>query len=143
MKPLNTIMLPMAEKHDSAALRQFAWQMAIAFPLFFALLLPWLFDQAYPLWPWYVSVTLLLSAFVVPIALYPLYVVWMIIASLLGWTNTVIILGIAFFLLIMPIGLILRGLNKLGYHRKLDPSAESYWIDRTQSPTAENLKEPF
>lgn len=138
-----SIMLPLAAKSDYKALRQFAWQMAVAVPLFFAGLLPWLFDRPVHEWPFIVSAVLLASAYILPITLYPIYVVWMIFASILGWTNTQIILGLAFFLLIVPLGIVLRMLGKLGYVRLIEPKANTYWINRSTPPRRDNLKEPF
>ena len=140
---VKSIMLPLADKSDRKALRQFAWQMAVAVPLLFAGLLPWLFDKPIHEWPFIVSVVLLASAYILPMTLYPIYFIWIIFASILGWTNTQIILGIAYFLLILPLGLVLRILGKLGYTAKQDPKAKSYWITRTTPPRRENLKEPF
>ncbi|MDM7860704.1 SxtJ family membrane protein [Alteromonas sp. ASW11-36] len=143
LSKLKSIMLPMADPSDSSALRQFAVQMSVAFPLFFALLLPWIFDHAMPYWPFLVSVALLTGGFVIPRILYPMYVVWMIIASVLGWLNTQLILGLAFFILILPLGLVLRLFNKLGYSSKINKNVSSYWITRQNPPRKENLKEPF
>lgn len=142
-KWINDHMLPLAAADDKDALRKFAWQMSIAFPLFFALIIPWLVDQAVAIWPFVVSGVLLVSAYLIPVLLFPLYVVWMIIASILGWLNTFVILAVAFYLLIFPIGLILRLLGKLGYQVKLLPKVNTYWITRQSPPQKENLKEPF
>ena len=43
----------------------------------FGLLLPWLIGHALPLWPWYVFAVLAAIAIVVPVALKPVYRVWM------------------------------------------------------------------
>ena len=138
-----SIMLPMADKNDKAALKQFAWQMGVAFPLIFSGLLPWIFSDPMPTWPFVLSVVLLCSAYLVPILLYPLYIVWIVFASVLGWTNTQIILAVAFFALILPLGLVLRLFGKLGYSTRWLETSQSYWIDRENPPTADNLKEPF
>jgi hypothetical protein len=77
------------------------------------------------------------------VLLFPLYVVWTVFASILGWLNTFVILALAFYLLIFPIGLVLRLLGKLGYQTKLKPDAKSHWIQRVSPPQKDNLKEPF
>jgi hypothetical protein len=51
---------------------------------------------------------LLLSAMIYPKAIYPLYVLWMVIASILGLINTQILLAMVFYLVFAPIGCILR-----------------------------------
>ncbi|WP_240612764.1 SxtJ family membrane protein [Alteromonas flava] len=138
-----SIRLPMAAADDRKALRQFAWQMAIAFPLFFCLIIPWLLGHVMPLWPLVVSGILLSSALLVPVLLYPCYVVWIVIASILGWMNTQLILALIFFVLIMPLGLVLRLFGKLTYQTKPVEQAESYWLKRDKPPKAANLEEPF
>ena len=140
---IKTVMLPVAAQSDRKALRQFAWQMAVAVPFLFAGLLPWLFDEPIHQWPFIVSLALLLSAYVLPITLYPIYLMWMVFASILGWANTQIILGLAYFLLIVPLGLGLRLFGKLGYVTRLDPTVQTYWINRATPPRRDNLKEPF
>lgn len=127
--------------NDKAALRRFGWQMAIAWPLLFGLLLPWLFSHSLPLWPWLLSALFALTALTVPKALYWPARLWAGFAAKMGWINTRLLLGLVFFLLIWPLGLVLRSLNKLDY-RARPASGDSYW--RKSAPIAsDNMKEPF
>jgi len=56
---------------------------------------------------------------------------WMRVASALGYINSRIILGITFFLLITPYGLVMRlfGRNIL---RRRGPQQDTYWIPRAK-----------
>ena len=54
------------------------------------------------------------------------------IAHALGWFNTRLILTVMFYLLFTPIGLVLRLLGKDLLNRKIEPNAETYWIDREE-----------
>ncbi|WP_100641068.1 SxtJ family membrane protein [Alteromonas facilis] len=137
-----SIRLPMAKPDDKKALRQFALQMGIAFPVIFAVVLPWLFDDPIPLWPFAITFVLFAAATILPVLLYPAYVMWIFVASILGWMNTQLILALVFFLLILPLGLVLRVTGKLSYRDK-QSNNDSYWIARERPPKAENLKEPF
>jgi hypothetical protein len=83
-------------------------------------------------WPVFLALAvffLIASRFAVPL-LRPLYIVWMKFAFILGWVNTRIILGIAFFLVLTPIGVLMRvfGRNPVDIH--LERDRESYWIRR-------------
>jgi len=63
-----------------------------------------------------------------PNALVRIYRVWMLVALILGWFVSRIILAIIFFLIITPIGIVakLAGKKHIIGHR----SQESYWIKR-------------
>lgn len=127
--------------NDKAALRRFGGQMAIAWPLLFGLLLPWLFNNSLPLWPWWLGAAFALSALMLPKALYWPARLWCYFAAVMGWINTRLLLGLVFFLILWPLGLVLRSLNKLDYRAKPE-GGKSYW--RKSAPIApENLKEPF
>ena len=70
---------------------------------------------------------------VIPIVLKPLNKIWMIIAVLLGYVMTRLILGILFYLVLTPIGIIGRisGSKKFsGLDLKIDKNQKSYWIER-------------
>ncbi len=65
-----------------------------------------------------------------PHALGPLYWLWMKLAFVLAWLNTRLILGLFFYLILTPIGLILRlsGKDLLGL--KISQELPSYWQRR-------------
>lgn len=62
-----------------------------------------------------------------------LYVVWMALATVLSLIMTHVILGLFFYLVITPIGLIFKLLGKRFFPWKPDPSATSYWIAKDPS----------
>lgn len=134
-------LLPFVDKNDETALKSFAITMAIVLPLVFMALLPWLFNAFIPMWPIYISFSLSGLYIFAPKYLYYPYVVWMLLASVLGWINTRIILAIAYYFLIVPIGLIMQWRNGLEYKPRI--SEKSAWIKRDKPPKKENLKEPF
>ena len=137
--------MPLLLKTDRAGLRTFGWQMAIAIPLIFSLLLPWLFGWLaaghLPLWPLLLSGLFLLMAGLWPAGLYYPYRGWMAFARVMAWLNTRLLLGFVFYLLLLPLGLVLRLFNKLQYNAK--PKGDSYWLAPDNIPKAENLEDPF
>ena len=109
--------------------------------LFFDILIPWIWGFAMPLWPLIVAGVLAAMALIYPRSLGPVYSVWMRFADVLGWINTRIILGVIFFLIFFPFGMLMRLFND-PMRRKMDPSADSYRI--TSNPTKpENMERPF
>jgi hypothetical protein len=73
------------------------------------------------------------GAFAYP-ALKPVYLGWMAFAFLLAWINTRVLLGIFFYLVMTPIGLVLRLTGKDLLDTTIDKAATSYWIKRTREP---------
>ena len=67
-------------------------------------------------------------------ALRPLYMAWMMFALLLAWINTRILLGVFFFLIVTPIGIVLRLTGNDLLDRRIDRNARSYWIRRERRP---------
>ncbi len=120
------VMLPI--KRDPESLKSFALTMAIAFPAVFMLILPWLFSAPIPIWPLYISIILCAFQIFMPLVLFYPYLAWMHFASIVGFINTRIILALAFFLMIMPIGLFMRMRGRLQY--KTVSSEQSAWQKR-------------
>lgn len=78
-----------------------------------------------------VGAALVSLGFVAPTVLKPVYVVWMTLAVVLGFIMTRIILTIVFFLVVTPIGLVLRMMGRDPLNRKPDPTVDTYWIEKT------------
>ena len=133
----------MKKKLTPPELRQFGLTLAGAIALMFGLILPWLFDNSFPLWPWYIAAVLLLLAVFVPRALAPVYAIWRPAALLIGYINTRIILGALFYLIIWPFGMALRVAGKLQYRRGFDSDAESYRVINSRRSKSDHYEKPF
>jgi hypothetical protein len=79
---------------------------------------------------------LLIPALVYPNWLQPLYRWWMRLSAVLGWINTRIILGIGFYLVFAPIGVVLRIMGKDPLRRVFVQESTTYRVSR--SPRAGN-----
>jgi len=77
-----------------------------------------------------ISALFFLSAFLLPLALKPVYIFWMKLVFVLGWINTRLILMIIFYILFTPAGLIMRLFRVDLLDRKIDKSKDSYWKKR-------------
>ncbi|MFO1316111.1 MAG: SxtJ family membrane protein [Burkholderiales bacterium] len=124
-------------------LRKFGAVLAVAFPAVFCLLLPWLFARPVPWWPLAVSAVLLALAAVAPAALAPVERAWLRVGHVLGWVNTRILLAVLFFVLVLPLGLLLRLLRKLPIARRFDPDAASYRVPSTRDDDPKSMEKPF
>ncbi len=136
--------MPMTAKNsiDKSTLRSFGLIFAGIVLVLFGLFLPWLLSRDWPLWPWYVSGVVLLPALLAPALLRPLYIVWMKFGDVMGWINTRLILGILFYGIMLPIGLIMKLFGKNPLHLKADPEADSYRIKRSR-PDRQHMEKPY
>ena len=73
------------------------------------------------------GVSFCILGIVIPFILKPIYWVWMIFATILGWIMTRVILSLLFYIIITPIGLIPRFFGKQFLELQWDKSKESYW----------------
>jgi len=131
------------DKTDTKALKDFAVTMSWAFPLVFSALLPWLFSYSIHYWPFAISAILMTLYFVAPSAIYYPFRVWAVIGGVLGWINTRIILGLSFYILIAPIGILLRFIGKLQYRRKMPTNSSSNYRAPEAKSKKQSLEFPF
>ena len=73
-----------------------------------------------------VGLLLVLIALTLPAVLNPLRIVWTKIGDVLGMINTALILFLVFFLVISPVGLVMRLFGKQALELKIKPGS-SYW----------------
>jgi ABC-type uncharacterized transport system permease subunit len=93
---------------------------------------PAVFRGASPrIWLLIVAAALITLALVFPRSLKPVYQCWMRVGHVLGWVNTQLILGVAYFLLLTPIGLVMRLVGRDPLDRDLR-DRKSYWVTREQ-----------
>jgi hypothetical protein len=74
----------------------------------------------------------LLTGLFMPSVLTPCYRAWMRFAALLAWINTRVLLTVFFFVVVTPIGVVMRWFGKDLLNQKLDRSAQTYWVRREQ-----------
>jgi len=68
----------------------------------------------------------------IPDVLKPIYWVWMIFATILGWIMTRLILSLLFYVIITPIGLIPRLFGKQFLELKWNKTDSTYWHYRSK-----------
>lgn len=83
-----------------------------------------------------VSVALLAAAAIFPRVLEKPYSIWMKVGYILGAINSHIILSVLFFVLITPMGFVLRLVGHDPLHRRIRQNVDSYKLKKT--PRAKN-----
>lgn len=113
---------------DAQELRKFGFIFATIVLALFELLIPWLKDRPWPLWPLYIAVPIATLALVWPVALGPFYKVWMKFGLIAGAINTRILMSVIFFVMLTPIAWLMRAMGKDLLALRLDRTANSYRI---------------
>ncbi len=107
-------------------------------------LLPLAFGGGARLWSLGVGAAFLLVALAMPSILAPLNRLWLRFGLLLHRIVSPLVLGIMFFLVITPMGLVMRAFGKDLLRLRFDKAAPSYWIARTPpGPPPDSLTEQF
>jgi len=107
-------------------------------------LYPLLHAQGARVWAIAVSGVFLLLALLLPHVLAPANRLWTKFGLLLHHIVSPIALGILFFLVVTPTGLLMRLFGKDPLRLRFDPAADSYWIKRDPpGPAADSLKNQF
>lgn len=126
---------------DRRELRNFGLISGGIVAVLFGLLLPWLFSHVSPRWAWIVAGVLGGLGLIVPVALGPVYRVWMHFGLIMGAINTRLILGVVFYLLFTPIGFVMRlfGWDPM---RRRSTEGDSYRVIRP-APQKNHMEKPF
>jgi hypothetical protein len=113
---------------DNKELRSFALTISVALGIVGALVL-W---RRGPMGFIFIAIgaVILFAGLVSPKSLTILYKVWMALALVLGLAMSHIILALVFYIVLSPIGFLIRILGKDPLTLRDDPKAESYWVKR-------------
>jgi hypothetical protein len=128
---------------DNTGLRKFGLTTGAIVVVLFAFLFPWIFNiETMPMWPWILAGILWLPSILMPSVLRPVYTIWMKIGHGIGWVNTRIILGLLFYVMVLPMGFVMRLFGSDPMARKLDESVASYRI-KSVSEAKDRLEKPY
>jgi len=94
-------------------------------------------------WYWIAAaVAVAVVTTIYPRAWLPVLRVWMPVAHVLGWINTRLLLGAVFFIMIVPMAMLVR-VFRHDPLRLRGRRGESEWIRRDKELTPASFKEPF
>jgi hypothetical protein len=126
---------------DRKGLREFGLTTGGIVAVLFGLFFPWVLERPIPRWPWVIAGVLIAWGLVAPMSLQPVYRGWMKFGLLLSKITTPIIMGIVFYLVVTPMGIVRRMTGNDSLARRFDASA-SYRVP-SPKPPAKNLEKPF
>ncbi len=118
----------------------------VVFAVVFTLIgvFPLLFGGAMRPWALGVGMLFLAVSLATPRVLAPLNRQWLRLGLLLHRVVSPIVLGIMFFVVITPMGVVMRAFGWDPLRLKFDRQAPSYWIDRSPpGPPPESLADQF
>ena len=123
-------------------LREFGLLTGAIFISLFGLLFPWIRHHQHPQWPFALGAILIAAGLLYPAALRWPFAGWTFVGGVLGWINSRIVLSLMFYLVITPMGLVMRLFGGDPMHRKRDPKLESYRVASRDLP-ANHVERPF
>ena len=82
-------------------------------------------------WSIFISLIFLILGFINSAILTPLNRIWFMFGTQLGKIISPLVMGIIFFFLVTPIGLVMRILGKDVLNLKFNKSGKSYWIQKS------------
>ncbi len=86
---------------------------------------------------------MLLSGLIAPRSLCRPYRFWMLLALALGWTSTRILLTLAYWILVTPIGLLMNIMRKDVLDQRINKDSTSYWKKRDAVGDKKQYKKQF
>ena len=120
-------------------MRQFAGIWLPAFALFVGLILRNKLQLPAVAWTvWGVTLAISLVGLLKPKAIKPLLLGWMFAAFPIGWVVSHLMLALIYYGCMTPIGLFMRLIGRDSLSRKIDRSAETYWVAR--EPTTDTKR---
>ncbi len=130
------------KKKNNAKNREFGLVFCAVFSLY--ALYPLLAHEPIRLGALAISISFLIPALIYPGILAPANWLWMKIGELLHRITSPVLLGIVFYLAVLPTGLLMRLFGKDPLRLQLDQATNSYWILREPpGPDAESLHNQF
>ena len=127
---------------NQKGLRNFAWTFAAVVASLFGLILPWLLDLDWPWEPWVIAIVFFAWGLVAPNTLRPFYRLWMRFGFVMNAIMTRIVLGVVFYALLLPYGLVFRLVRKDPMHRRWENQLSSYRV-KSRKTSTRHMEKPF
>ena len=97
------------------------------------------FDLAFAAYAlWCAAMVVIVLYYLLPSIRTPTYRAWLYSVYPIGWVMSHVLLGLIYYGLLTPIGLVMRVVRYDPMKRHFDPSTDSYWIQR--GPAADHQR---
>lgn len=136
-----TLQINQLRKPDESELRKFALLSGTIILVLFGILFPWIFEIKPSLWPWIIALCFILWGIILPMSLERIYLLWMKMGITFSKVTTPVFLGLLFYLVLCPVGIMIRLTRYALLERKYN-NAESYRII-SEHNQKENMERPF
>ena len=94
----------------------------------------WKFDAGQiAIWVWAIGGAVVVLYYLIPPARRFIFMTWLGAVYPIGWVVSHILLGVVFYFVVLPIGLLLRVARYDPLSRRFDERVTSYWIKRESS----------
>jgi hypothetical protein len=127
---------------NTAELRNFGLLTGGLAAAIFGFLFPCLRHRAIPAWPWLACAILWIAALAAPRALKHPFRAWTAFGWALGWINSRVIMTIVFYLLVVPLGVVMRLAGRDRMARSFDPDSASYRVV-SRHTSRESMDKPY
>ena len=127
--------------HARQSDRAFGLMMAVFFATVFAV--GWLVFDARLYWAAAVALVFFAAAAAFPGLLLPVNRLWGRFAYRLGIVNNYLLLGLFFYIIMFPVGLMIRLFGGDAMSRRIDRKRGTYWTAVGRGTTAETLRDLF
>jgi hypothetical protein len=117
-----------AIKSGTKELRQFGFTIAAALCVIGCWL--WWKESQWPVYLFIAAGVLLLPAMFFPGLLKPFHRLWMTLGLCMGWVVTGVLMIVLFYLVVTPLGLLMKLRGRDPLKRRFDRETGSYWIPR-------------
>ena len=92
---------------------------------------------------WYSAAFILVAYVLVPTVRKPIYLIWSYALYPIGYVITLVLMGVVYYLVITPTGLLMRLFGRDPLTRKFKPEASSYWIRRKEDASLDRYFRQF
>ena len=98
----------MKESISEKQLREFGFLIGFGFPIIIGWIMPAISGHFFRSWSLLVGFPILILGIIKPSLLSIPYKFWMKLGHILGWINSKIVLGLVYFIILLPIALIMK-----------------------------------
>ena len=90
---------------------EFGLIIGLGLPIIFGFFIPFINGHSFKTWTLLIGFPLIIISLINPLLLFRVYKGWMKLGFILGWINSRIILSLVFYLILLPISLLMKIFN--------------------------------
>jgi len=127
---------------DAEGLRRFALIFALIVTGVFGVIVPLAAGRGFVWLPWLIGMVFATWGLLAPATVRPFYRLWMRFGLMMNYIISRVVLGIVFYLVVLPFAMVLRFRGADPLKRKWDPTAPSYRV-ASDKQDPKHMERPF